>query len=323
MKRFGQESQSALSIFEKAAKPHRMTVRDFLFLSAICFVWGLNLVVTRWVVSDMGVPPLFFAAVRFLGVALVLIPFLRPFPKQIGILFLVSMFIGAGHFALLFLGLANAEASAASVTGQLGVPFSTLMSVVFLGEKIHFRRALGIVLAFVGVVIIAVDPSSFSVSVGLLNIVGSAFVGSVGGILMKRMTPITALQSQAWVGLFSFLPLFLLAGLVEPGAGAAYMAGGWGVWLATAYAVLGVSAFAHGGFYTLIKRYDISLLSPLTLMTPIWGVVLSAILLGEQLTAQLIIGSIISLGGVLVIAVRQNKTLPEAALGDKAGTSPS
>lgn len=300
-----------------------MTVRDFLFLSAICFVWGLNLVVTRWVVADMGVPPIFFAAVRFLGVALVLIPFLRPIPKQIGILFLVSMFIGAGHFALLFMGLANAEASAASVTGQLGVPFSTLMSVVFLSEKIHLRRGIGIVLAFVGVLIIAVDPDSFSISIGLLYIVGSAFVGSVGGILMKRMTPITALQSQAWVGLFSFLPLFLLSGLVETGSTDAYLAGGWGVWLATLYAVLGVSAFAHGGFYSLIKRYDISLLSPLTLMTPVWGVVLSALLLGEVLTFQLIIGSIISLGGVLVIAIRPNRRLPEAALGKKLGSGPS
>ena len=300
-----------------------MSVRDFLFLCAICFVWGLNLVVTRWVVADMGVPPIFFAAVRFLGVALVLIPFLRPIPKQIGILFLVSMFIGAGHFALLFMGLANAEASAASVTGQLGVPFSTLMSVVFLSEKIHLRRGIGIVLAFVGVLIIAVDPDSFSISIGLLYIVGSAFVGSVGGILMKRMTPITALQSQAWVGLFSFLPLFLLSGLVETGSTDAYLAGGWGVWLATLYAVLGVSAFAHGGFYSLIKRYDISLLSPLTLMTPVWGVVLSALLLGEVLTFQLIIGSIISLGGVLVIAIRPNRRLPEAALGKKLGSGPS
>lgn len=300
-----------------------MTARDFLFLCAICFVWGLNIVVTRWVVADMAVPPIFFAAIRFLGVALVLIPFLRPIPKQIGILFLVSMFIGAGHFALLFTGLAGAEASAAAVTGQLGVPFSTLMSIVFLGERVGVRRALGIVLAFVGVLIIAVDPSSFHVSVGLLYIVASAFVGSVGGILMKRMAPISALQSQAWVGLFSFVPLFALSAFVETNTLSSYLSGGWLVWLATAYAVLGVSAFAHGGFYVLIKRYDISLLSPLTLMTPIWGVVLSIILLGETLTWQLVIGSIVSLSGVLVIAARQNRRLPEAALGKKLGSGPS
>jgi len=300
-----------------------MGFRDFSLLFAICFVWGLNIVVTRWVVFDASVPPIFFAAVRFLGVAIILIPFLRPIPKSIGTLFLISLFIGSGHFALLFLGLANAEASAVSVVGQLGVPFSTLMSMAFLGETIGWRRGLGIMLAFAGVLLIAVDPESFTVSFGLLYIVASAFIGSVGGILMKRMTPISAMQMQAWIGLFSFAPLFALSAFLESGQWELYTSGGLWVIAATVFAVVGVSVFGHGGFYQLIKRYDISLLSPLTLMTPIWGVVLSIMMLGEPITARLLLGACISLGGVFVIAVRPNKTLPEAALGKKIGSGPS
>lgn len=300
-----------------------MGFRDFSLLFAVCFVWGLNIVVTRWVVFDAAVPPLFFAAVRFLGVAILLVPFLRPVPKDIRMLFFISFFIGAGHFALLFVGLANAEASAAAVVGQLGVPFSTLMSMAFLGETIGWRRGLGIMLAFAGVLLIAVDPASFTVSFGLLYIVGAAFIGSVGGILMKRMSPIPALQMQAWIGLFSFAPLFAVSFLLERGQVRTYVDGGWWVWGATIFAVVGVSIFGHGGFYQLIKKYDISLLSPLTLMTPIWGVVLSIVLLGDAITPQLILGSVISLGGVFVIAVRPNKKLPEAAYGKKIGSGGS
>jgi len=58
-------------------------------------------------------------------------------------------------------------------------------------------------------------------------------------------------------------------------------------------------------------------------MTPIWGVVLSIMMLGEPITARLLLGACISLGGVFVIAVRPNKTLPEAALGKKIGSGPS
>ena len=300
-----------------------MGFRDFSLLFAVCFVWGLNIVVTRWVVFDASVPPVFFAGVRFFGVAVLLIPFLRPVPKDIRMLFFISFFIGAGHFALLFVGLANAEASAAAVVGQLGVPFSTLMSMAFLGETIGWRRGLGIMLAFAGVLLIAVDPASFTVSFGLLYIVAAAFIGSVGGILMKRMAPISALQMQAWIGLFSFAPLFAVSALFESGQWGAYSSGGWWVWSATIFAVVGVSIFGHGGFYRLIKNYDISLLSPLTLMTPVWGVVLSIVLLNDAITAQLVLGSIISLGGVFVIAVRPNKALPEAALGKKVGSGPS
>ena len=296
-----------------------MNFRDFILLSAICLVWGLNLVVTRWVVFDMGVPPVFFAGLRFAGIALVLVFFLRPIPKDLKTLFAISMCIGAVHFALLFQGLANAESSSVAVVGQLGVPFSTLMSMAFLGEIVGWRRGLGIMLAFAGALLIAVDPSSFTLSYGLLYVIASALIGSAGGILMKRMTPVSALQLQAWIGLFSFAPLFALSGLVETGGWSAWVSGGCLVWAATAFAVLGVSVFGHGGFYYLIKKYDISLLSPLTLMTPIWGVVLSVILLNEQLSLQLITGAVISLGGVFVILVRPNKKMPEAALGTKIG----
>ncbi|MEM7767349.1 MAG: DMT family transporter [Pseudomonadota bacterium] len=296
-----------------------MGFRDFSLLFLVCLVWGLNIVVTRWVVADMAVPPLFFAAVRFFGIALVLVPFLRPMPREIGTLFLISICIGAVHFALLFMGLANAEASAVAVVGQLGVPFSTLLSMMFLGETVGWRRALGIMLAFAGAVLIAFDPTDFAFSFGLVYVVISAMIGSVGGILMKRKTPISPFQMQAWVGLFSFAPLFALSALVEQGQAETFLAGGWGVWLATVFAVLGVSVFGHGSFYTLIKKYDISLLSPLTLMTPLWGVIFGIVLLGEALTLQLVVGGAISLGGVFVIAIRPNNKMPEAALGRKVG----
>lgn len=295
-----------------------MALRDFALLFIVCLVWGLNLVLTRWVVADNGVPPVFFAGLRFLGVALCLIPFLFPRPGNLRILFLVSLMIGSLHFALLFVGLQHAEASAVAVTGQLGVPFSTLMSMMFLGEVIRWRRALGIVLAFIGVLIIAFDPTSFSVSYGLLYIIASAFVGSVGGIIMKSMPKIHALTLQGWVGLFSFAPLFLLSAAIETDQIDTLIAGGWGVLAATAFAVLGVSVFGHSAFYSLLKKYDVSLLSPLTLMTPIWGVIFGIALLNEPLTLRLILGAIVSLSGVLVIALRPNEKMPEAALGKKA-----
>jgi O-acetylserine/cysteine efflux transporter len=300
-----------------------MSLRDFGLLFLICFIWGVNLVMTRWVVADFGVPPLFFAAIRFLGVAVLLIPFLRPVPKNLGTLFLIAMLIGCLNFGFLFVGLANADVSAAAVTGQLGVPISTLMSMVFLGERIGWRRGLGISLAFAGVIVIAFDPTSFSLSFGLLLIVVAAVLGSAGGIIMKRMPPMHPLNLSAWVGLFSFAPLFAISGLLETGQVSAYMAGGWQVWLASLFAIVGVSIFAHSAFYTLLKRYDVSLLSPLTLMTPLWGVLFGVTLLSEPFTWKLVIGGAVSLAGVFLIAIRPNTVLPEAALGKKYASGDS
>lgn len=300
-----------------------MSFRDFMLLFGCCLVWGLNLVLTRWVVADLHIPPLFFAAVRFAGVALFLIPFLRPVPEKLFTLFLISIMIGSLNFALLFMGLRSADASAVAVTGQLGVPISTLMSMAFLGERIGWRRGLGIMMSFAGVMLIAFDPGSFRISIGLLFVVASAFIGSYGGILMKKMPPLTGLQVQAWVGLFSFAPLFAVSFLWEQDQVDTYLHAGWPVWLASLFAICGVSIFGHGAFYTLIKKYDVSMLSPLTLMTPIWGVVFGVILLNEPISPRLLLGATIALGGVFMIAVRQNTRLPEAALGKKLGAGDS
>ncbi|MEZ5947608.1 MAG: DMT family transporter, partial [Hyphomonas sp.] len=142
-------------------------------------------------------------------------------------------------------------------------------------------------------------------------------------ILMKQMPPLTGLQVQAWVGLFSFAPLFAVSGLWESGQVDAYVEGGWRVWAASLFAILGVSIFGHGGFYTLIKKYDVSMLSPLTLMTPIWGVVFGILLLNEPISPRLAIGATMALAGVFIIAVRQNRRLPEAAFGKKYGAGDS
>ena len=305
-----------------------MTLRDFGLFSLICMAWGLNVIISRWVFVATDVEPLFYAGIRFFFIALVLTPiFFQRWPADLFKVFLISLCMGSAHFGLLFTGLATANASAAAVVSQLGVPFTTLLSIVFLQERVGWRRGIGIAMAFAGVVIISVNPANFSVSTGLLFVIASAFMASVGSILMKQITRMPGVKMQAWVGAMSFLPLLLLSGVIEGGDAGfmgqirAFEEGGWMLWLATAFAVLGVSIFGHGTFYTFITRYDVSLLSPLTLMVPIWGVVFGVVLLNEPFTVKFLIGGIVSLAGVLVIALRPNSKLPTATIGRKEAGS--
>lgn len=296
-----------------------MKPADFGLLFVVCLVWALNLVITRWTVSVADVPPVFFAGVRLGLVGLCLSPFLFPAPRQIGLMFLIGMGMGAVQFGLLFLGLANASASAAAVIGQLGVPITTIFSVMFLGERIGWHRGLGIVMSFVGVMIIAIDPEKFSLTLGMIFLVLAAVSSSGASILMKRIEPMPAMKLQAWVGTFSVIPLMTMSFAMETGQAKAVLSGDLLIYLSTAFAVLAVSIFGHGTFYRMIKKYDVTLISPLTLMTPIWGVVLGIALLGEPLTLKLIIGAVVALAGVGVIMIRRNRRFPEAPVGDKIG----
>lgn len=96
-------------------------------------VWALNVVVSKIAVSDLDTPPLFYALLRSIIVALALFPLLRPVPKELGKVMLIGLAISGGSFALLFMGLATASPSAAGVVSLSGAPMTVLFAILFLG----------------------------------------------------------------------------------------------------------------------------------------------------------------------------------------------
>ena len=109
-----------------------MKLRDFLLLVLICLVWGYSNVLSKVVVGTWAIPPLFFAAIRFAVVVAVTIPWLLPMPRPRWRIVVIALLMGAGNFALLFIGLRTSTPSAAAVVLQIDVPFMTLLSVVVL-----------------------------------------------------------------------------------------------------------------------------------------------------------------------------------------------
>jgi len=287
-----------------------MRPRDFLLLVAVCLTWGFSNVVSKIVVGQWHVPPLFFAALRFVMVAVVTLPWLRPVPRPFWRIVAVGLLMGAGNFALLFIGLQTATPSASAVVIQLGVPFTTLLSVVILGERIHWRRGLGISLTLAGVILVVWNPNGIAMSTGLWFIVACAAAGSLGAILMKQMENVAPLRFQAWVALVSFAPLAVASALFEHGQVASAVAAGWPFVLTMLFSAYVVSLIAHTTYYGLIARYEANLLAPLTLMTPLATISFGVMLTGDRLDARMIAGTVLALTGVLIVALRRTPVTP-------------
>jgi O-acetylserine/cysteine efflux transporter len=169
-------------------------------------------------------------------------------------------------------------------------------------------------LAFAGVIVIVYRPGTFSMEIGLVFVAASAFIGAAGTIIMKRIEPMQALSLQAWVGVLSFLPLFILSAFIEKNQISSFVEGGPGIWGAMAFSVLAVSVFGHSAYYQLLKGYDVTLLAPLTLLTPIVAVLIGIVVLKEPLSVNLLIGGGLTLAGVFLVAIRENKSLPPDAV---------
>ncbi len=287
-----------------------MSLRDFGLLVLVCLVWAGNNIISKIVVAHWGVPPLFYAAVRFSLVALATLPWLLPAPRPAWRIVVVGLLMGAGNFALLFLGFKSASPSAAAVVIQLGVPFTTLLSVLMLGEKIHWRRGLGIALTLAGAVAVMWSPKGLQLSPGLWFIVASAFTGSLGAVMMKQVEGVKPLQFQAWVGFSSLWPLWAMSVVMEPGQIAAGVHAGWPFVAAVVFSALVVSVLAHTAYYGLIQRYEANLIAPLTLLTPLFTIGLGVVVTHDHFDLRMGIGAGLALTGVLIIALRRNQVMP-------------
>ena len=263
-----------------------MSLRDFGLLILICLVWALNTVMSKVVIAQMGVPPMSYALVRFLLVAILVAPWLLPMPRPRWRILIVALLMGGGNFVLLFIGLKTASPSGAAIVSQLGVPMTTLMSMFMLGETIRWRRGIGISLTFLGAMTVVWDPNGAALSPGLMLIAGAAFLGSLGAVMMKQMDGVRPLQFQAWVGASSILPLLLLSGLFEHNQLTMMTQAGWPFIAALVFSALVVSVLGHTAYFGLIQKYEANLLAPLTLMTPLFTIGLGVVLTHDHFDAH-------------------------------------
>jgi len=294
-----------------------MSARHFALLFAVCIVWGVNFIVAKWSVSGTpeivpgfeGAPPLFFAFLRFALLYAVLAPWLLPLPKPLRPIIVAGLTMGALQFALLFVGLRYATPSTIAIAVQLAVPFTTLLSAWLLRERVRWVRISGMTTAFAGVALVVTKPGELSFTLGLFAGIGAAFAAALGSIFVKQ-APLKPIPLQAWMGLVSFPPLLLASLLFEGEQIAASLAGGGWFLAALLFTVLAVNVFGHGSFYFLLKRYDASLVAPLTLMAPVIGVVLAVWVTGDELTWRLAVGGALAIAGVGVVAARRAQTVP-------------
>ena len=287
-----------------------MSLRDLGLLVLVCAVWASNNIVSKIVVAHWGIPPIFYAGVRFAIVAAVTLPWLWPAPRPLWRLITVSLLMGGGNFALTFMALKTASPSAAAIVQQLGVPITTLMSVFMLGERVHWRRGLGIALTLAGAALVMWNPHGLTLSAGLLLVLAATATGSLGTVMMKQVEGVTPLKFQAWVGFSAIWPLALLSGFTEHDQWQAAVHIGWPFWLAVIYSALVVSVICHTTYYFLIQRYEANLIAPLTLMTPLATIGLGVAITHDHFDGRMAAGAGLALLGVLIIALRRNHVMP-------------
>ena len=125
-----------------------MSALQIVCAVAVPLLWGYQFVAIKVGVTEF--PPLFFLALRFLAIALLLVPFVkRPARQQFGPVAAISIFLGGLNFGLFYVGLGLGSGSMSAVAYQLATPFTVLLAWPLLAERPSLTTSAGVVIAFV------------------------------------------------------------------------------------------------------------------------------------------------------------------------------
>lgn len=278
-----------------------MPFRDLLLGLFVIVIWALNIIVIKVGVAEL--PPLLMTTLRFMLVAVLLVPFYPVARAQLPFLLLLSVTFGSLHFALLFIGLGQAEAGTGALLVQMGTPFATLLAVFFLKEKLGLKRLIGLLLSFAGVIVLAGGPtlpSPLPLSILLMSALGWA----VSQLLIKRGPPIAPLALAGWVALFAVPQVGLGSWLLEHNHLHAIQQASWLGWGAVIYTAVMSSIVAYGIWYTLLRRHPVNRVVPMTLLVPVLAVGLGALLMDDSLGIHKLIGGGLVVAGIALIVIK-------------------
>ena len=276
-----------------------MTKIHQLLAFIVSLIWGTNFVFIKYGLDEL--PPFLFASIRFLLVAIPLVFFLSK-PKvtwpQIAA---YGLLIGFGQFGILFYAMQNnISPGLASLVVQMQVFFSIFLAILILKESLGHVQILAFVIAFSGIVLIAIQADGQTTSLGLVLVLMAAMSWAVGNLIVKKAGQINIIAFLAYSSLFSVPVLFAMSFYFE----------GWDLIsvslrnasMTSVYVILwqsiGNTLLGYGLWNYLLHRYDAATVTPWALLVPIFGMLASSMMLAEPMPIWKIVAAMLVVSGL-------------------------
>ena len=279
-------------------------VQDVLLAISVPVIWGLGFTLSKAALDQF--PPILLIALRFSITAMLLVWFFKPPWASMGRIFLIAISSAVIQYSLTYTGLKGLDVSTAAIVIQLEVPFAALLAAVFLKDHLGWRRLLGMVLAFIGIGLIAGEPQIQENWTPTLLVASGAIAWSVGQVLIKTLGgQVGGFLLITWVAVIAAPSLFVSSYIFETGQIEAVLNADWRGWGVVLYLALIMNGLGYATWYHLLGKHDINQVMPFLLLVPVTSVVGGMVLLDEQLTILMALGGIIVIAGVGIITVRR------------------
>ncbi len=256
-----------------------------------------------------------FAGVRFFlaGIFTVLIfsvarrKLLYPRLANTGRILTVSLFQTVLQYIFFYMGLSLTSGVKGTIASGSGAFFAILIaSLIFRQEKLGWKKIVACVLGFAGIVVINLRGLELNVNSGDVYVIISAVAYATSTVLMKRFSKH---EDPVVISGYQFIAggaVMIVGGLLFGGE---IEIGSVGAVLMLVYLAL-LSAVAYSLWGILLKYNPVSRVSIYNFMTPVFGVVLSWLILTEDSRVEilnLILSLVLVSGGIFLLNYKREK----------------
>jgi drug/metabolite transporter (DMT)-like permease len=289
----------------------------------LAIIWGSSFLFIRIGVEQLTTFQVVFIRTGIAAIGLNIVAYMRGkrLPtdwKSIRDLLILGVVNTVFPFILITWGEKYIESSLAAILQGTAALFTMVVAhFVFVDERMTPRKIAGLIIGFVGVVILASRSTSDPVVqtdptlhlLGQLAIVAASFCYALGGTysrtaIQNRLEPIIAAAGAMTVtaiitGILTFVSPYL--GGPQPAPLADWTPRVLGAMLALGF----VNTFiAYIIFYALIPALGAARTSMVTYVIPAVGLVLGAIFLGEAVDIRLLIGAALIMGSIGIVNLK-------------------
>jgi len=281
-----------------------LPLKHLLILLFIAIAHGSAFPITKLVLNN-SVPPILMASLRMGLVLIILIPFWKfKIPEKKYLPSLISFSISMGVMVYVFMTLALYYSNIISpviVGSQLAIPFGILASAFMLNENISPKKWFFIFSAFIGVLIIFIDPKLVDNFLGLFFASLMALAFAFAQVFSRQLRDLDISLTNAFTGLFGFIILLILSFFIEGDTISTIKSITFNSWFLILYQAVVVSLGAHLMMFYLYKFYTVGQIFPSYSLFPIFGIALSFLIFGEVPTTLFILGGIIVITSVFLL----------------------
>jgi drug/metabolite transporter (DMT)-like permease len=293
-------------MIEHKTSDQKLPLSSALFTAFICILFGSNAVAIKMTFEGVGI--FTTAGLRFgmasIAISLWAIATQKPFKinaKQfyqmltIGVIFFVQL-------SLFYFGISKTNASRATLFVNLQPFFLLVLAHYFIsGDQISKRKLLGILAGFLGVAFAFLENKGVAgdFQTGDLIVLVAAFIWACNGVYTKKIIANFEPFHMVLYPMMISTPLFFLEAYVLDSRMVFEINSK--VILSLLYQAVVSGSFGFIAWIAMLKKYGAVALHSFIFIMPIAGVLLGGLVLGEPITAKILLSLALIVSGIFIV----------------------